>query len=155
MTEFLFHVTLTTGHVSRSCRDEIRDDSVAGAQDLLRRAMAERVRMHAFGPEVAITVTAEGRSAMIATIWDGQAPVVTFGVARTNRAGAALWRILLQTATPNLTPIVLDESSRPPAPWVAARIEVGAARVNRDIMTAIGGIEAVIGWAFLELESSP
>lgn len=149
-SQFLAHITLTTGHASRSYRDEVADDSVTGAQDLLRRAQYERVRMPALGPAIAMTVTSEGRDCMIATIWDGMAPVVTFGVARTNRSGAGLWRLLLRQSTG--LPAVLDESSRPPAPWVAARIEIGAAMVNRDIMVAIGGLEAVFGWAFLEMQ---
>jgi hypothetical protein len=152
--QFLLHVTLTTGHVRRSYRDEISDDSVEGARLVLERALHERVRMPQLGPEIALTVTAEGRSAMIATIWDGQAPVVTFGVARHSRASAGLWPILLRTSTPELTPIVVDDTMRPEPPWVAARIEVGASRVPPMIMMAIGGLEAVFGWAFLDLQSN-
>lgn len=145
------HVTLTTGHTKRTYRDEVADESVVGAMDLLERAQHERVRMPGLGDDMAITVTSEGRSAMIATIWQGEVPVVTFGVARNSRASAGLWRILLRTATPEHTPIVLDESSRPQPPWIAARIEIGAALVLPVIMMAIGGLESAIGFAFLEM----
>lgn len=146
VSKFLHHVTLTTGHSRRTYRDEVRDDSVAGAMAMLERARHERVPMPGLGPDMAITVTADGRSAMLATIWQGRAPVVTFGVARNSRASAAVWRLLLRHGPP----MVMDESSRPPSPWVAARIEIGAALVSPAIMTAIGGIEAVIAFAFLE-----
>lgn len=148
--QWLQHVALNTGITKRTYRDEVSDESVAGAMDLLERAKHERVPMHALGRDVAITVTSGGPSAMIATIWEGQRPVVTMGVARTSLPSARLWRILLRSTSP-LTPIVLDESSRPQPPWIAARIEIGGALVSPTLMMAIGGLEAAIGFAFLEM----
>lgn len=146
--QYLLQVTMTRGDVRRTYRDEVSDASVEGAGEMLERARHERVPMPALGRDMSITVTADGRSAMIATIWHQEAPVVTFGVARNSRAGAGLWRILIrQEIGP---PMVLDESSRPEAPWIAERIEFGAAQVSPVIMMAIGGIEAPMAFAFLE-----
>lgn len=149
--QYLLGINMATGLTTRTYRGEVHDHSVLGAIEMLDRAQHERVRMPGLGDDMAITVTSEGRSAMIATIWHGEAPVVTFGVARNSRASAGLWRILLRTATPEHTAIALDESSRPQPPWIAARIEIGAALVCPVIMMAIGGLESAIGFAFLEM----
>lgn len=146
---YIQHVTLQTGHSRRTYRDEVADPDIRAATDALDRSKHERVRLPQLGPEYALTASWEGHNAMLCTIWLGQAPVVTFGVARNSRASAGLWRILLRQKVG--APIVMDESSRPEPPWIAARIEVGAALAGPEQMMAIGGMESVIAFAWLEM----
>lgn len=146
--QYLLGINMATGVTTRAYRDEVHDESVAGALDLLVRARYERVRMPALGPYMAITRTSHSGNAMVATIWRGQHPVVTFGCASTSRASAALWGVLVDG---HCVPLAVDCSSRPQPPWIAARIEVGSALVSQDIRMAIGGMESAIGWAFLQM----
>jgi hypothetical protein len=145
----LQHISMNTGHSRRSYRDEVPDDEVRAAASALERAKHERVPLPKFGDAYALTATYEGLSALICTIWQQEVPVMTLGVACKSKSGAGLWRVLLRQ--PVGPPIQVDESRRPSAPWVAAGLEAAATLAPPEVLEAIGGMESVLGWAFLEM----
>lgn len=150
MTKYLHNLTITTGHTRRSYRDEVSEDAIEWAREAIRDAiLAGYVPLHPMGPDWRLACTRESSKALLCRVWRAEIVVVTFGVASHSRHGAKLWRALLETAT---TPIAVTEC--PPEPWVAARLEPGAAVVADDqpeALEMIGDMERCVGWGFLEM----
>lgn len=148
--QFLHHLTITTGHTRRSYRDEVSDDAVQWGREAIRDAiLTGTVPLQPMGPDWRLSCTRESSKALLCSVWRAEIVVVTFGVASHSRHGAKLWRALLETAT---TPIAVTEC--PPEPWVAARLEVGAAVVadhQPEALEMIGDMERCVGHAFLEM----
>jgi hypothetical protein len=145
--KYITCITLTTGDISRSYRDEITvPEAMQWAVDALQAAArGERIELEPMGPGYTLQITLISSKAMIATVWLNDAPVVTFGVAAHSRAGASLWRSLIETQTVTGKPL-----DCPPEPWIAARLEPGAARASADALAMIGDLERCVGWAFME-----
>lgn len=103
-----------------------------------------------------LRASCKGRCALMATVSrptdDVMVPVVTFGVARDSRYGATLWR-LLHDDMPGRGPIATDPHRQPGAPWLAARLEPGAADVDAIHLSAVADVEQCIAWAWLDDES--
>lgn len=153
---YLNHVTLTTGDTRRSYRHEVSDEAIGLCRDLLDDAL-DQPQIHTVIPRTngcTMTATAHGR-ALIVTVWTPpvelrdsaptRAPLVTFGVALDSKRGAKLWRLLHERYESQLATHI-DEC--PAEPWVAARIEVGAA-IMPEAMDWIGDFERCVAWAFL------
>lgn len=147
---YLHHLTMTTGHARKSYRDEVDDQAIEwGRQAIEHAILAGPVPLQPMGPGWRMAVTRESSKALLCSVWRDELVVVTFGVASHSRHGAKLWRALLETAS---TPIATVDC--PPEPWVAARLEVGAAAVadvEPELLGMIGDMERCVGWAFLEL----
>lgn len=157
---WLEHVTLNTAHSRRSYAGEVSDEALAVARDLLADALSEP-RREVDIPALdgcRLSATADG-PLLIATVWGpptelrGSGPVrpplVTYGVALRSKPGARLWRILHQAQG---TTVETDPDAQPPAPWVAARIEVGIALLAEampDLMAGLGDFGRVLGWAWV------
>lgn len=150
MSKYLHHLTMTTGHTRKSYRDEVSDEVVAWARQAIRDAIVSGyVPLPPMGIEWRLACTRESSKALLCSVWRGVSVVATFGVAAHSRHGSKLWRALMETAT---TPIAVSQC--PPEPWVAARLELGAAAVADDDPEPLGMIadlERCVGWAFLEM----
>jgi len=141
------HVTLTTGHARDSFQGEVAPEALGALADLLSQALAGG-RAPIPNTGCALTATAEGH-ALLATVYGAEAsgvapPIVTIGVARKSRVSPRLWGLLhedrLQLAT--------DPDTWPPAPWCAARLDVGAATYP-EAMGWVGDFERCLAWAWV------
>lgn len=146
---FIHHITLTTGHTRRSYRDEVDNDAIQWLREGWN-IMSHPGKSLGLSPAMpGYWISAEQRGkALTAVISQAGEPVVTFAIAAHSRAGAPLWRHLIESAT---TPIVAVDC--PPEPWCAARLEVGAIRASPDALLAIGDLERCVAWMFLEMLS--
>lgn len=77
-------------------------------------------------------------------------PVVTVGIAGHSRCAAHLWRSLHEDA-PEGSQVATTVDDRPPTPWVAARLDIGAALVPASELYWIADLERCLGWAWLEM----
>lgn len=157
------HVTLNTGHSRRSYADEVSEEALTVARELLADALSAS-RREVEIPALAgcrLSATADG-PLLIATVWGpptelrGSGPVrpplVTYGVALRAKPGARLWRMLHQAQGAALE---TDPDVQPPAPWVAARIEVGVALLMEampDLMMDLADFGRVLAWAWATRE---
>lgn len=147
---YILHITLTTGHTRRSPAAEVTAETRQMLAPVLRAALQSRSTIPYVG-DYQLTGTAEGRSASVWTIWSGDVPIITVGVARTSRAGAPLWRRLheLHVADAGVPPVVTDPQRPPQAPWCAARLDAGI-ELHPDVSEWAGDLERCIAWTWLE-----
>ena len=141
------HVTLDSGHARRSARSEIDDEIVGALAAGLDRAIATKAREPIPGwAPFSYNVTAKAGAAMV-TLWREGDPVVTFGIAADGKDSPKLWRLLHKGGAGKhaTTP------DRPPAaPWIGARMEVGAAGTPPLDLMLIEDFERCLAWAFIE-----
>jgi len=142
--QYLWHVTLQTGHTRRSYRHEVADDVVQVCRDLLARALREPAEI----PGMSLLMTAESsrRRLLVPVQTQNGVPVVTIGIARHSAVGAPLWRLLVETAELPVHPSV---ERCPPEPWCAARIERGITTLSSEQIMALGDFERCIAWAWM------
>lgn len=146
---YLHHVTLTTGHVRRSPRDEVSPAALAYAQELLAHALQRDAPPLVITPalgDYTLTARASGRC-LVAIVRAPQEidPLATIGVAAHSRCGAWLWRELHKWGQ---TPVVTDPQHCPPEPWVAVALDTRAV-AHPDAMDWLGDFERCLGWAWL------
>lgn len=143
----LQHITLNTGHSSRSTRDTVD----AAVLDFCQRAVG---RLRA-GERVPVPMPRSGwvlwgaseANTLLATLSEpAGSPVVTFGVARRRRGSAVLWPLLISSAT---TPVQGDANRPPPTPWLASRIEIGSVTVSPQEMGLLAEVQRCMAWAWL------
>jgi len=142
----LHHVTLTSGDVARHRRDSFDGSAIAAAATLLDSILTGGK------PEVSPGYRAfgshSGHSLLVTLVGPDDAPILTTGVALRSRSAPRLWRMLHDR--PSL-PIVTDPAAPPPAPWIADRLEIGAA-TDEVATTWTGRWAACVGWAWLEYD---
>ena len=150
---YLHHVTLTTGHVRRSTRDEIAEDVRPQIAALLAAALdgQEPVIPGAEPPGCTLRVIDDGTTRRCCTV-EVLAPypeqtevIVTVGIAGHSRCGAALWRHLHD----GHDDLVTAGEPCPPEPWCAVRLEVGLA-LYPEAAEWLGDLERCLAWAWLD-----
>lgn len=144
---YLVHLDLASGRTGRSRRSDCDAAALAAMRERLAVALADGATSSG-APGVLLRASASGR-ALLATLLGrgecgGALPIVTLGVALTSRSGAGLWRSL--TGGPH--PAVAAHLQRPPAPWCAARAEVGIVRYA-DRLAELAPLERLIAWAWV------
>ncbi len=156
MADYLWHVTLTTGHAGPQARSRMDSPSYPRVAGLLRAALAGEE------PEIldGYTLRAEARGAnLITSVWSGGVLMLTTGVALQARSAPRLWRHLHETADPSLGPLATQIDKPAPDPWIADRLEAGlaramqAARGTADVTGVTdwsGPLSALTGWAWME-----
>ena len=98
---YIHHITLTTGHVTRSQRGDVTDGTLAAVAPWLQSAINSG-RQHALPglPDYAAAVFVQD-GGLVVTVYAHQPdigqrlPLVTFGVAQRSRHGEALWALLV------------------------------------------------------------
>lgn len=149
--QYLTHVTMSTGHVRKSYRNEVDDAAVQWAREAVQQAISlGHVPLPPLGPDWRLACTRERSSTLLCSVWNGLAVVVTFGVAGSSRYAGKLWQALVDTAPPEV-PVHASIAAPRGAPWVAARLELGAANAGRDALMMLGDMERCVGWGFLEI----
>ncbi len=151
--QYLWHVTLTSGHTCRQQRATMDAEALARVSGLLAEALAGAE------PEVrvgyTVRATASGTN-LIAALMAGAAPILTTGVALRSRSAPGLWRRLHDTADPALGPLATSRNDAPRAPWIADRIERGMALALHTggpgaVPHWTGAWSALVGWAWMEM----
>jgi hypothetical protein len=132
---YIHHVTITTGHVRRSYRDEVSDEALVACREILARAESDVPGQ----PGYRVRVT-RSRGCMVATVHHDAVPVVTIGIATHSRCGSRLWRLMHSSG--------IAMAACPPEPWVAALILPGLVDAM-DAASWLGDFERCLGWAAL------
>jgi hypothetical protein len=156
--DHLHHITLDTGDVRRSPRAEVRDHIVADLRESMRDTLADPGGRTPIPAIAGYSYSASaGGGALLVTIWGtidrSPAPVATFGVARDQAAARALWPAMHHTR-PGLesSPYLTTAGEVPTAPWIAARMEIGATLIAATDLLWMADFERVMAWAWIEQE---
>jgi hypothetical protein len=151
----LHHVTLQSGHVRESPREEVRGSVIRELAPLLGRIVAgdEVAVPWVDDPPCTMTGAAAGDAAIV-TVWgppDGEDPVplATIGVASGPAEADRLWAMLHVPYTAMLGELVTPADQPPPTPWCAARLEVGLA-LHPEAALFLGDLERCIAWTWIE-----
>lgn len=145
MSQLIRHITLTTGHVRDSFAGEVSPEAVEVCKDLIRQMNAcKRPRIPGF-ESFSVSGVSHGRC-FVATVWSGDDPIVTIGIATHSRCGAETWRALHKSAT-LLCATSADQC--PPEPWCAARLEPHC-MYYPDVMDWVGDFEKCLALAFFQ-----
>ncbi len=143
---YLTHITMTTGHLTQVPRAALPDADIAAAAAALDSILTGGK------PEISPGYYAcganSGRSLLVTVVSQDGDPILTTGVALKSRPGARLWRDMHKSLTLEL---VTDPSRPPPPPWIADRLEAGAA-AHFDALSWTGRFAACIGWAWMEYD---
>lgn len=155
---YLAHLTLTTGHLLRSYREEVGDETIALLAPWLARAISTGAREPlpvASLAHFAASATVEC-GALLCTVWGppvsqqsaasvppaSGVPLVTLGVAQRSRHAAALWPLLVTL------PGAAAGLQRPPPPWCAVSLQPGVL-LHPAASEWLGDLERCIAWAWI------
>jgi hypothetical protein len=141
------HVTLDTGHARRSPRSAIEDEIIRVLDAAFDRAITTGAREPIPGwAPFSFNVTVEAGAAIV-NLWREATPVVTFGIAADPASSPKLWRLLHEGGAGKHA----TSRDRPPAaPWIGARMEIGAALTAPDDLLWIADFERCLAWAFID-----
>ncbi len=147
------HITLDTGDVQPVPRSEVDERAIASVQSALDRAISGEGQFTVLGYPMVVRADRESLVATVLTSVDGKRPVpmVTFGVAAGPLGAAELWQTLHQDRAilpPGGYPTTRGHAPLPP-PWLAVRMEIGAAMTTPAVLRTIADHERVIAWAWL------
>lgn len=143
---YLNHITLTTGHLARTSRADVTDETIAALTLWLDQALDSEPPVPLPGPLgsrdgfSAAPYTVNG--ALVCTVYGQDAPLVTFGVAQRSRHATELWALLVAQfgAVQNL--------KMPSTPWCAVAIHPAfAGQLNASAW--VGDFERCVAWTWL------
>jgi len=145
LSNYLWHITLETGHSRRSLRTEVSDEIILMLRPHLEGALRRGTVPLPIEGGYQLKATAAG-AFLVGTILDrDDTPIVTFGVAPRSRGAAKLWA-MLHDGRPTDT-----EAPQPPAaPWLAVRMEFGALDFP-DALDWLADYERCIAWTWIEM----
>lgn len=154
---YLNHITLSTGHTRRSERAEVSGETLARVAPWLA-ALIESGQTAPLPVSALADYTGQASvldDALIVTIscpalTDGPMagkppPLITMGVAKRSRHGAAFWPLLTGAVMPPVKPGIV----RPSEPWAAVAIWPTIA-LYPDATEWLSDLERCIAWAWLE-----
>ncbi len=148
MRRYLHHVTLTTGHTRRSWRHELDPAVMPIVAALLRSARDPRgAPIHDTDCRLYVD---ESSRCLLASVGDVYGvPILAFAVAAHSRCGAALWRVLHDTAR---TPLATDREHKPAEPWLAVRFDAAAAlhAPPDPLLPMLADVVRCVAWAWLD-----
>lgn len=132
--DYIWHVTLDTGHARQSYRSEI-DDAIA---TLVRQHIDEALAGHPveIRPGYDLKVSTAGGALLATVISNRVGPLVTIAIARVSRHSRKLWDLMD------------GQDSPPETPWCAVRLHPG---LDDDLAAAswLGDFERCIAWAWI------
>lgn len=149
MSKYIYHVTMSSGHVAKQYRRDIMDEVIADLSETL-----DGILQGAYMPvpgfaDYLVNGTHTG-SNLIATVWSGPRdslrPILTTATALKSRSSPKLWRLMHDQAT---TPFVTDPAAPPKAPWTADRIEVGML-YSMSASSWTGDFARCLAWTWAE-----
>lgn len=136
---FIWHVTLRTGHSSRSYRQDVNDAAIGALHPLLRADGEYAI------PGITdrrLWVTRTGRL-LLATLM-AETPICTLAIADRSVGAQKLWQ-MIHTGTETAT----DPGRPPRAPWCAARMESGLAD-HLDDTKWLADFQRCLAWTWIE-----
>lgn len=125
------HLTLATGHMRASPRSEVGDDAIRALAPLMRGG---RHPVPGFPDHEAKVTTHEG--ALMATVFRGEIPLVTFAVATDAASLASIVRLL-------------EVTERLTIPACVVQL-LPTAHLDPDAMHWLGDFERCLAWAWVE-----
>lgn len=146
MSKYLNHITLSTGHIRRSPRAEVADDTIKMLSPWLAKALAHDGAYPLPGP-----LGAEGykaslsveHGALLCTLSADSELLLTFGVAARSRQAGELWAMMCAQYGS------AEALTAPGTPWCAVALH--PAIVGRpDVASWAGDFERCIAWAWIE-----
>lgn len=157
---YIAHITLATGHLRRSPRAEVSDDTIAVLVPWLASAMASGAPPAPLPGKAFAGFSAKalvGHGALVCTVYgpasrfphlsglaeaqDG-APLVTFGVAQRSRHSKALWAALVAVSD------VPPKCEMPEAPWCGVVLHQPLPAFP-DASEWLGDFERCVAWAWI------
>jgi hypothetical protein len=150
MADSILHVTLNTGHARRSPRKEVSQMNVDAVALELARALRDGeadIRLGGLAdqpPHYRLKASTAGGALVCTVLSPGEAPLVTFGVARKSLPAARLWELLTSQGD------VATTAHRPErTPWLAVRIEPSITG-DPSALTWLADYERLVAWAWME-----
>lgn len=145
---YIHHITLTTGHVTRSQRGDVTDGTLAAVAPWLQSAINSG-RQHALPglPDYAAAVFVQD-GGLVVTVYAHQPdigqrlPLVTFGVAQRSRHGEALWALLVANFKAHAL------AKRPREPWCAVALHPTLAG-DFGATQWLADFERCVAWAWI------
>lgn len=154
---YIGHITLATGHTSRIKRGDVSGETLARVAPWLA-ALVESGQPaplpvsgladytgHASVVDGALIVTISGVATTAGPMAGKTPPLITMGVAKRSRQGAALWPLLTGPVMPPAKPGL----QRPGEPWCGVAIWPTIA-LHPEALEWLGDLERCIAWAWLE-----
>lgn len=166
MKRYIRHVTINSGDVRDSYREEIGEGITEMLWPLIDRALiGEHTPVPGdVEPRCTLTGGVYGRCCSL-TVWgpplhpaafptaadisNRPVPIAEVGIAAHSRCGATLWRNLHAMAAQQGATVATDATHCPPEPWVAALLHAGAS-IYIDAMSWLGDFERCLAWAWWE-----
>jgi hypothetical protein len=136
----ILHVTLQTGHTSRSYRQDVSDTTIATLRPLVGADGEYAI------PGVSarkLQVTRTGRL-LLATI-QGDDPICTLAIADRSVGADKLWEMIHER-----TKAATHRGKPPSAPWCAARLEPGFASCPDEDAAWLADFQRCLAWSFLD-----
>jgi hypothetical protein len=145
----VLHLTLNTGHCRESPRSEVGDDILPMVRPWLKPGAHNLPLPGDWRFEVPIM-----DRGWIGTVYSGEAPLVTVGIAATERQADAVWPalesmyLMITDKCPSATADWKPPHRPAKSPWVAAVI-VGA--MPEAVASMIDDLERCLAWAWVEI----
>lgn len=147
MSDYIWHVTLNTGHGVRQHRSAISAAAIEALSDTLD-GILQGGRMPVPGCGDYLVNGSHYGYDLIATVWRGpwdqRVPILTTATALRSRSAGSLWRLLHEQST---TPLATAAGACPAAPWQADRVEAGAV-LHPDALRWTGDFSRCLAWAW-------
>lgn len=143
----MLHYTLNTGHTRESPRSEVRDDVIKSLQGLL--APGEHTALLPAGYRLVVPVVSLG---YFATVYQGQRPLCSLAVAKTEAEAESLWPDVERhyhslTELPGIRAADFALAQQPAeTPWVTGVVIWGTA----NELFWIADFERCLAWAWCE-----
>lgn len=154
---YINHISLTTGHIRRSDRAEVSGETLArvgpwlavlvesGQNAPLPVSGLSDYTGHATVIDGALIVTISGPVATDGPMVGKAPPLISMGVAKRSRQGAALWTLM----TGPLMPTAYQGVQRPAEPWAAVTVWPTVV-MHPGAVQWLGDLERCIAWAWIE-----
>lgn len=145
--KYLYHVTLQTGHMRKSLRSEVDSELMNQLNEIFEKSVDKPTTLE-FNPTYSVRSTAatEGYFITLKGNKKGkQIPILTLGVSLDSYVP---WDLLHDPNTLSL-PIKTKREDKPPLPYLADRLEVGAAYFY-EALSWTGDFSRCMAWAALE-----
>ena len=154
------HLTLATGHSRISPRHEVNDEFLANMRKSMlrnwppRKGGAGHVKMPEQFRSYKMAMRPQGdQHHVIAEIANsrvnsGKSPIITFGIAWSERHAARCWDVLRA-----LHPAGLPLPGRPDAPWIGVHIDMELLIQDPELPTWAGDFERCLAWAIAPLDA--
>lgn len=156
MTNYIHHITLTTGHEVRTSRADVADEVLEivspWLQSIINTGQKHPLPVQELIHYSAIAFVQDG--GLLVTVYgpsgphepgkttNADIPLVTFGVAQRSRHGEQLWDIMLASFE-HANGILI-----PSTPWCAA-IVYPSAMAHKDALSWLADFERCCAWAWI------